>query len=182
MACTLVISQRRIQLPTALLATRLRVLRDVAGYSAWDVGCRITSDRAVAALNLRYRRRRGPTDILSFAFHELSVPEAFPVDLQPEERNLGDLIISAQTVARYCAEQGIDPLRHYDVLFAHGIAHLLGYDHETDDDYRAMSAVEARLLGALESAVGSSAASVDVEAQESVHRNAARARAGAKLE
>ena len=52
----------------------LQTLLDAAGLPEWDVGCCVTTDRALAALNRQYRGgKKGPTDILSFAFHEVNL-------------------------------------------------------------------------------------------------------------
>ena len=88
---------------------------------------------------------------------QLAAPEAFAPGLAAEDRNLGDIVISAPAVSRHCAAHGVDPLHHYDVLFAHGVAHLLGYDHEDERDAVAMAAVEARILAALAGGAGDGA-------------------------
>ena len=124
----------------------LQCLLDAAGKPEWDVGCWLTTDRTVARLNRQYRHKRGPTDILSFAFHELPRPEAFPHEVDPEDHNLGDMVVSTEYVRRVCATQRLDEAAHYRTLLAHGVAHLLGHDHETDAQYAAMAQREAILL------------------------------------
>jgi probable rRNA maturation factor len=73
-----------------------------------DVGCWVTNDRAIARLNRQYRGKRGPTDILSFAYHSgLTAPERFPAVTaeDPEQRELGDVVVSAEYVHRWCTRE-----------------------------------------------------------------------------
>ena len=74
-------------------------------------------------LNLEYRHRNGPTNVLSF-------PADLPPDL--ELPLLGDIVICAPLVVREAAEQGKQVLAHWAHLTVHGTLHLLGYDHLTD--------------------------------------------------
>lgn len=147
-------AQRTVAVSVARLSATLTALRDLAGYSGWDVGLRVTCDRAVAALNRQYRGERGPTDILSFSPHgRLPSPEAFTAaHVEAAGADLGDIVIAAPLVARQCAEEGLDAAgvaAHYEVLLAHGLVHLLGYDHETEAEHAAMAPREAALLAAL---------------------------------
>ena len=76
-----------------------------------------------------YRGLDKPTDVLSFAYHEgLS-------DNEPNHNAsfLGDVIISVETAERYAREQGLSFATEINWLVIHGILHLAGYDHETDN-------------------------------------------------
>jgi len=89
----------------------------------------LVSDRTVRTLNRDYRRKDTATDVLSF-----------PAE---EPRELGDVVIAAG-VARRQARQAGHPLQtEIRVLALHGLLHLLGYDHESDDGR--MARIEARL-------------------------------------
>ena len=97
----------------------------------------LTSDEAVAELNERFRHKAGPTNVLSF-----------PASANPEN-HLGDLCLAYGVCAREAAEQG-KPLEHHLMhLVAHGVLHLLGYDHETDGEAEAMEALERSILEGL---------------------------------
>ena len=139
------VTQRRVPIDKKQLECTLAALRSLAGYSEWSIGCWIASDRTVASLNKQYRHKRGVTDILSFSPHSLSSPEHFD-GVDPELRDLGDIIIAADYVRKLCARDGLNDAAHYDTLLCHGLVHLLGYDHETDEQHAVMAAKEADLL------------------------------------
>jgi probable rRNA maturation factor len=109
-----------------------RVLRGAA--DALDVGGEValvlTGDRAIRALNARYRGKDRPTDVLSF-----------PGGASPGE--LGDIVISVQAAQRNARQLGRTLAQELDVLALHGFLHVLGYDHETDDG--TMDRLERRL-------------------------------------
>ena len=95
-----------------------------------EVSLVLTGDRAVRALNARYRGKDRPTDVLSF-----------PGGGAPAE--LGDIVISVDTAARNARTHRRTLGRELDVLALHGFLHVLGYDHETDDG--TMDRLERRL-------------------------------------
>jgi probable rRNA maturation factor len=92
-------------------------------------------DRAMRRLNRDYRSKDAPTDVLAFAYHEDEAGRT------PE--HLGDVVISVETAERYAREQGLTFAREVEWLVIHGLLHLAGYDHETDNG--AMRRLEARL-------------------------------------
>ena len=101
----------------------------------------LTDDETVAALNERWRRRNGPTNVLAFASEQRAMP--------PAPRMLGDVVLAYETVTKEARDQGkalVDHLRH---LVIHGVLHLLGYDHEAAGPARRMEALETRLLATL---------------------------------
>ena len=94
------------------------------------------SDRAMRGLNLKWRGKRGTTDVLSFP----SGQEEFE---KGEGASLGDVVISVEQAARQAAEHGLDFEGEVRQLILHGLLHLCGYDHETDGGE--MNALELRL-------------------------------------
>ena len=91
-------------------------------------------------LNQRYRDRGYPTNVLSFAAdlpHGLSLPL------------LGDVVICAPVVEAEAREQGKSATAHYAHMVVHGTLHLLGYDHESEDDAQQMEQLEISALAAL---------------------------------
>ena len=94
------------------------------------------SDRAMSALNRRWRGKAGTTDVLSFPAGQ----EEFE---KGEGLSLGDVIISAEQAARQAAEHGLDFEGEVAQLILHGLLHLCGYDHERDGGE--MNALELRL-------------------------------------
>ena len=97
----------------------------------------LASDDAVAELNERFRHKAGPTNVLSF-----------PASANPEN-HLGDVCLAYGVCAREAAEQGKTLHDHLTHLVAHGVLHLLGYDHETDGEAEAMEALERSILQSL---------------------------------
>ena len=108
----------------------------------------VCDDAFIRPLNRDYRGKDAPMDVLSFAMQEgEAVREDDPV--------LGDLVISAETAARQAQEQGHGLDAELRVLLVHGLLHLLGYDHEVDEDEaEQMRAAEATLLTELGGVVG----------------------------
>ena len=125
-------------------------LRDVVarvlaaeGASSADVGVVVTGDATVRDLNRRYRGEDAPTDVLSFAFGE----DAGEFVLPPgKSTRLGDVVISLPAARRQAKQAGHSLERELALLLVHGLLHLLGYDHATDDDARVMRSRESALL------------------------------------
>jgi probable rRNA maturation factor len=102
----------------------------------------LSSDAEVASLNSAYRGKPAPTNVLSF-------PAGYVAGPQPPLRLLGDVILAAETVAREAADLKLPLEHHLQHLVVHGLLHLLGYDHETDEDAQVMEALEVRILARL---------------------------------
>jgi len=105
-----------------------------------EIGLRIVGLEEGTALNQTYRQRHGPTNVLSFPVEDLP-----PTELPP----LGDVVICAPVVWREAREQGKAPLAHWAHLTVHGSLHLLGYDHQREDDADAMERLEREILAGL---------------------------------
>ena len=109
---------------------------------AIELSIALVDDEEMARLNEQYRGVAGPTDVLSFGCDE---PCATPGD---EPITLGDVVIAPAVAERQAAELGHSVEHELDVLLVHGVLHLLGYDHEAEDDAGAMAAREAVILDA----------------------------------
>jgi probable rRNA maturation factor len=94
------------------------------------------SDWLMRELNQRWSGKRGTTDVLSFP----SEQEEFE---KGEGASLGDVVISVEQAARQAAEHGLELENELEQLILHGLLHLCGYDHETDNGE--MNALELRL-------------------------------------
>ena len=114
----------------------------VTGLSAWlrgvaparargEVSVAFVSDAAIRALNRAHRRKDASTDVLSFP--------------SGEPRFLGDIVIAEGVARRQALRAGHGFGVEARVLALHGLLHLLGYDHEHQDDAGRMRALEARL-------------------------------------
>jgi probable rRNA maturation factor len=117
-------------------------LRSVESASGRDVTIAFVSDRRMRELNGAFRSKRKTTDVLSFPFE----PDHF--DTGDAKNFLGDIIISAEQAARQAAENNLPLRSEISQLILHGILHLCGYDHETDNGE--MNEFELKLRDALQ--------------------------------
>lgn len=108
-------------------------LGDVEG----DVVVLLADDAHVQQINAQFRERNRPTNVLSFPAPESARP------------HLGDLIMAHGVCAAEATEQGKSLSDHLSHLTIHGVLHLLGHDHEIDDEAETMEAEERRLLASL---------------------------------
>ena len=108
-------------------------------YNEFQQTVRIVDVAESRDLNYRYRGKDSPTNVL-----------AFPSDSGYLEYTcLGDLVICAPVVAAEAAEQGKTAEAHWAHLVIHGMLHLQGFDHQSDDDTRDMEALEIKILDSL---------------------------------
>lgn len=140
--------QQRIRLSPHSVETAIRHIQQACGYPSTAVGALITDNAYIADMNREYRNIDKPTDILSFGANEFSSPENFVDPLYSDEGiiDLGDMIISAEYVADYAKQHGLDMQKHWLRILTHGFVHLLGYDHENDADFQIMNAKEMTIL------------------------------------
>ena len=104
--------------------------------AAGDVTVAIVPDARVRTLNRTYRAKDKATDVLSFPGPKSVVPS-------PKSVFLGDVVIARGVARRQARDAGHPESTEWRVLALHGLLHLLGYDHETDNGR--MARVEARL-------------------------------------
>lgn len=104
-------------------------------------------DARIAALNAEFRGKPAPTNVLSWPAFDGPLPDV--ADEQDERRFLGDLALAYETCAREAAEAGIPLPDHAAHLVVHGVLHLLGYDHEMEDEADAMEGFETKILASL---------------------------------
>lgn len=112
-----------------------RVLRKI-GVRGAGATVVFVSDRAMRELHRRFRGRRGTTDVLSFPSEQAEFEKS-------TSATLGDVVISVERAAAQAAEHELSFEREVEQLILHGMLHLCGYDHETDDGE--MNALELRL-------------------------------------
>ncbi|NJL22399.1 MAG: rRNA maturation RNase YbeY [Leptolyngbyaceae cyanobacterium SM1_3_5] len=109
---------------------------------AYELGLRLTDDREIQALNARYRQKDQPTDVLAFAALEVDAPS--PSEEEP--LYLGDIVISIETAIGQAKAQGYSLEQELAWLAAHGLLHLLGWDHPDDEQLEQMLRQQAVLL------------------------------------
>ena len=153
-------------------------IREILGYPSYGVSLLLVEDKEMKQTNLETRGINKPTDILSFPFHPAIYPGKLvePEFDIPDYYNLGDMMVDVPYVVRRCQEDKTDNQRSqvseddnqdergvstamstvYDpeirihMLLIHGMLHLLGHDHENDEDYELMVNEEDRLLDLLD--------------------------------
>jgi probable rRNA maturation factor len=108
--------------------------REGAGVSLF-----LCDDARIRELNARWRGLDRPTNVLSF-------PSAGGGVEAPE---LGDIALAYETMVREAETSGITLADHYRHLVAHGFLHLMGYDHQTNEEAGRMEALETRILARL---------------------------------
>jgi len=94
-----------------------------------EVSVRLTSDAEVQALNLHYRQKDKPTNVLSFPMVQPDLLDGLN-DGDDGETLLGDIVLAHGVTAAEAAEKGVPIEEHTTHLIVHGTLHLLGYDHE----------------------------------------------------
>jgi probable rRNA maturation factor len=98
----------------------------------------LCDDGTIHELNRDFRKKDKPTDVLAFAMREGEHAD-------PTSNVLGDVVVSIDTARRQAAERGRSVKSEVTFLLAHGLLHLLGYDHRTDAEEREMNALTERL-------------------------------------
>jgi probable rRNA maturation factor len=118
-----------------------------------EITIRIVDDEESNELNLQYRGKDKPTNVLSFPFEQ---PEFDDPELAAEMaaelgdvNYLGDLVVNAQLVAQEAIQQHKNVIDHWAHLVIHGTLHLQGFDHIEDDEAEAMETLEVQLLATL---------------------------------
>ncbi len=105
-----------------------------------EMTVRIVDEAESHALNLNYRGKDCPTNVLSFPFE---CPDEVELPL------LGDLVICRQVVEREAQEQDKPAMAHWAHMVVHGSLHLLGYDHIEDDEAEEMESLETQIMTGL---------------------------------
>jgi probable rRNA maturation factor len=117
------------------------VLDDIGVEGSCSLSVVLVEDDAIRVLNREHRGLDEVTDVLSFPVDGL---DPLPAGM---ERELGDVVISLAQAGRQAAEEGVSDVEELTSLVVHGVLHLAGFDHETDDGE--MFARQDRLLAAL---------------------------------
>ena len=139
--------QHEVRVAPRSLESFLRRVKRELGLKQSDLTICLLSDAAMARLNRKFRKKKGPTDVLSFP----SVARRAPVRRRHGSRAansakrdyLGDIAISLATARRYAKKSDRPLASELRVLILHGVLHLLGYDHETD--HGEMDEIEQKL-------------------------------------
>ncbi|MGI6591357.1 MAG: rRNA maturation RNase YbeY [Eggerthellaceae bacterium] len=118
-----------------------------------EVSVSFVDDDTIARLNAEYRGKEGPTDVLSFELdgadtdepEEFAGPDGTGAD---EPYELGDIVIAVDVAERQTQQYGTTFEEEVSLLLIHGVLHLCGYDHVTDEDAAVMEPLEKKLRAA----------------------------------
>jgi len=125
-----------------------QVLDELKIQAKLEVSVLLTNNAEIHALNLEYRDKDKPTNVLSFP--NLSEEELrFLHKEQAYLIMLGELFLAFETLLEEAKEEKKTFLDHFNHLTVHGMLHLLGYDHESDDEEECMQEKEVKVLKSL---------------------------------
>ena len=117
-------------------------LRHIATQSNCEIGIACVDNAESQQLNLEYRGKDKPTNVLSFP-SDLPDEMAAILDSFP----IGDLVVCIPVVLQEALDQQKTPIEHFTHMLVHGTLHLMGYDHETSEqDAEEMEALEIEIL------------------------------------
>ena len=126
--------QRAVRVSRRPLETFLRRVQKELGLGEASLAVCLVSDAEIARMNKTYRKKTGPTDVLSFpAIAKRARGSLRAASKKKKECEfLGDVAIAPATARRYAKKNGRTLASELRVLILHGVLHLMGYDHETD--------------------------------------------------
>ncbi|MDX9973109.1 MAG: rRNA maturation RNase YbeY [FCB group bacterium] len=131
-------TRKRVYRRVELQALAEHVCTEEGAGPRAEVSLLFCDDAFIATLNRDFRHEDHATDVLSFPQPNLPAGDTVL---------LGDIVISLETVETRCAGDRAAMREEIRLLFCHGLLHLLGYDHDTDDAREDMTARQARYLG-----------------------------------
>jgi probable rRNA maturation factor len=124
----------------SLVVGRLaRKMLDHLGLAKFELSVLLCDDVFIEKLNREHRKKNKPTDVLAFPLYDRDPDRNLP-------GALGDIVISLDTAFRQAKERRQSLLREVTFLLAHGLLHLIGYDHQTKKEERVMNAKSDELL------------------------------------
>lgn len=149
-----------------MLKELLRLAGEQEQVDSGEVAVSFVDDETIHQLNKEYRGMDKPTDVLSFAMSESGEDElpVFYDDMEEVEievegleedddgeenllaEPLGDIVISVPRALAQAEEYGHSAEREIGFLFVHGFLHLIGYDHESEEDEKVMFAKQEEIL------------------------------------
>jgi probable rRNA maturation factor len=110
-----------------------------------EISILLVDNSYIKELNFIYRNQNRPTDVLSFAMNELAEDEPDYESLE-DVNVLGDIVVSLEKAVEQSEEYGHSISRELGYLVAHGMLHLIGYDHETEEEARGMRNLEEKIM------------------------------------
>ncbi|MCG9127239.1 rRNA maturation RNase YbeY [Candidatus Poribacteria bacterium] len=121
-----------ISIDIELVYNAVRITLEAHNLDHCEVSVLLTNDKRITELNRDYRGIDSPTDVLAFAMHDDEESRHLNPDI------LGDIVISLDTAKRQADTASHSFNKEVVVLTIHGILHLIGYDHQTDEEAKKM--------------------------------------------
>lgn len=135
-------------LPALDLRRLAEVVMEAEGLpSDSEVTILAVADEQMADYNQRFLSREGPTDVLAFPLEQLEPGQIPSRPVNGPPLNLGDVIIAPAYIHRQANDRQVAFADEMALMVTHGILHLLGYDHNEEEEAQAMEHREAHLLG-----------------------------------
>ena len=134
--------EKQLPLLEAIMARCEQVLRLEESYL---VSLVIVDDEQIRAINRYYRKIDKPTDVISFALKD----QEDDYEMMEGERELGDIFINVDALKRQAEAYGHSEEREFGFLFTHGLLHLCGYDHMSEEQEREMFALQEQIIDAI---------------------------------
>jgi probable rRNA maturation factor len=126
--------QRGVKLAVAPLKEFLQRVSEGLGLAETELVICFVTDAEIARMNEAFRKKRGPTDVLSFPAEKRKTWRRAGLRARARAgKYLGDIAISPATARRYARKNARSLSAEMRILILHGVLHLLGYDHEADD-------------------------------------------------
>lgn len=139
---TNLLEENEISLIENILSFAARKLNVESGS---EISITFVTNEKIQEINRDYRDKNQPTDVISFAMEELGEGEVKVVGAN-QPRILGDIIISVQRAKEQAEEYGHSFMRELGFLAVHGFLHLMGYDHESEEEEKIMFSLQRELL------------------------------------
>lgn len=121
------------------------VLADLHVHPEAELSVLITNEERMSELHVEWMGLEGPTDVLSFPMDEVR-PNSWSGEIDQNAPVLGDLVLCPTVAQAQAKTAGHSTEEELQLLTAHGILHLLGFDHAEPDEEREMFALQADLL------------------------------------
>ncbi|KKP24325.1 MAG: putative rRNA maturation factor [candidate division TM6 bacterium GW2011_GWF2_28_16] len=139
-------TQKKIKIDPKYVKKQVQKILELLNYPNFDVNIWFTTNITIKNFNKKFRGKNKPTDILSFPFYP-NLKQGEKIKAQtPEDQNLGDIIISLEYCLKDSKKLNLDFKIYLIRIITHGLVHLLGYDHITDQDYKVMHKLEQNIL------------------------------------
>jgi probable rRNA maturation factor len=127
-----------------LAALAQYVLDEMGIHPQAELSVMLVDEGTMTSLHEKFMGEPGPTDVLAFPMDDLRPLED---EDAPESGLLGDVVLCPTIAASQARDAGHDTAAELRLLCAHGVLHLLGYDHHEPEEEREMFGLQARLLG-----------------------------------